>query len=369
VGSLYKEKIEGYFAASNTKDGFVSYFDEVFGKSDVDRLYIIKGGPGVGKSTFMKRMGKKAEEAGLTCQYFYCSSDPDSLDGIIIKEKRVAVIDGTSPHTVEPKMAGVREIIIDFGRAWDTDGLLSEKEHIEKLSLIKSEGYRECYRFLNSKSVMDNLLYNLVFPYILFDKLDKSAQRFCKSIFKDIKEKQKGKISTRITKAVSSKGLIRLSTFEDMADFCVFLKEPFEGCRLSGHFLRAVYEYAKALGADALVSFSPENKNEIDGLYFPQSKVSVTLYDEKYVARCDKEFKRCKIINCKRFLDEKSFCRLKPLRKFYSKLSENMLTFALESLEKAGRAHMDTEKIYRLYTDYRTVEKIGDEYCKKFFNN
>ncbi len=362
--SLYKEKGERYFAASNTKDGFVSYFDEVFGPVDVDRLYIIKGGPGVGKSTFMKKIGRMSEETGLSCEYFYCSSDPDSLDGVIIKEKRVAVIDGTSPHTVEPKMAGVREIIIDFGRAWDTDGLLSEKENVEKLSLVKRENYKECYRFLHSKNVMDNLLYNLVFPYILFDKLDKSAQKFCKSIFKGSGPKQKGKISTRITKAVSSKGLVRLSTFEDMADFCVFLKNPFDGCRLAGHFFRAVYEYAKGIGAEALVSYSPENKNEIDGIYFPQNKVSVTLYDEEYVARCDRELKRCKIINCKRFLDEKSFCRLKPLRKFYSKLSGNMLSFALESLEKAGRAHMDTEKIYRLYTDYRTVEKIGDEYCK-----
>lgn len=365
MGSLYREKGERYFAASNTKDGFVSYFDNVFNEDEADRLYIIKGGPGVGKSTFMKKLGKRAEGAGYTCEYFHCSSDPDSLDGIVIKEKGVAVIDGTSPHAVEPKTAGVREIIINLGSAWDTDGLLNERENVKRLSQIKSDSYKECYRLLHSKSVMDNLNYNLIFPYILFDKMDKSTARFCKSIFKGCKEKKSGRVLTRITKAVSSKGCVRLSTFEDMAELCVFLKEPFCGCRLAGHFLRAVFEYAKSIGTDIFVSYSPENKNEIDGLYFPEAKTSVTLYDESLVAGCDRELKRCKIVNCKRFVDEKAFSHLKPLRKFYSKLSENMLALALESLDKAGKAHADTEKIYRLYTDYKTVEKIGNEYCKR----
>lgn len=367
MGSLYRVKKESFFAASNTKDGFVSYFDNIFGTSDIERLYIIKGGPGVGKSTFMKRTGQKAKTEGLSCEYFYCSSDPDSLDGIIIKEKKIAVIDGTRPHSVEPKMPGVRETIIDFGRAWDTDALVSEKENLQKLSKEKSDCYESCYRFLHGKNVMDNMTYNLVFPYILFDKLDKSAARFCKSALGDQEHKSRGKTLTRITKAISSKGLIRLDTFENTADYCVFLKEPFYGCRLAGHFLRAIYEYARNSGIDVVVSYDCQNKNEIDGLFFPNAKTSVTLYDEALVARCDREMKRCKIINCKRFINEKAFSDLKPLRKFYCRLSENMLSLALESLEKAGRAHMETEKIYRLYTDYRTVEKIGDEYCKRIF--
>lgn len=364
MGSLYREKGHKFFAASNTKDGFVSYFDNIFGSDKVDRLYIIKGGPGVGKSTFMKKVGKTAEEKGFSCEYFYCSSDPESLDGIIVKEKRAAVIDGTNPHAVEPTMAGVREIIIDFGRAWDTDGLARQKENILGLTKIKRDSYKDCYRFLHSRSVMDSLIYNLVFPYILFDKTDKTALRFCKSIFKEYTPKDNGTVSVRITKAISSKGIVRFSAFEDMAKFCVFLKEPFSGSRLAGHFMRAVFEYAKSIGTDIFVSYAPYNKSEIDGLYFPDIGTSVTIYDEDLVAGCDRELKKCRIINCKRFVDEKAFSHLKPLRRFYSRLSENMLEFALESLTKAGKAHADTEKIYRLYTDYKTVEKIGDEYCK-----
>ena len=43
-----------YFASANTEKGFVSYFDEIYGV--LDRVYIIKGGPGTGKSHFIRNI-------------------------------------------------------------------------------------------------------------------------------------------------------------------------------------------------------------------------------------------------------------------------------------------------------------------------
>ena len=362
MNGLYKEDGEHYFAASNTKDGFVSYFDEVFSDADCDRVFILKGGPGVGKSTFMKKLGTLAGERGFTAEYFYCSSDPSSLDGIIIKEKRTAVIDGTSPHAAEPKLAGAREIIIDLGKGWDLQGLFERKDEISAIVQKKSLHYKECYNFLYSKSVMDELIYNLVFPHILFDKLDRSASRLSKSLIRPREQKKNAVSKTRLTCAFSSLGKIRLSTFEDMADFCVFLKEPFFSSRLPSLFLRTSYEYMKSLGAVSYVSRNPQNKNEIDALYFPDIGVSVSVYDEKLVANCDRSMKKCRIINCSRFLDTKALSTLRPLRKFYCHISQNMENHALECLKMAGEAHMNLEKIYRQCTNYKTVEKISDEY-------
>lgn len=365
MNSLYKENGERYFAASNTKDGFVSYFDKIFSHNQCDRVYILKGGPGVGKSTFMKSLGKLSEQKGYLPEYFHCSSDPESLDGIIIKEKRIAVIDGTSPHAAEPVLAGAREIIIDLGTAWDTDRLFLKSEEIKALSDTKKRHYRDCYTYLYSKSVMDSLVYNLIFPYIIFDKLDKSANRLSKSLFRTHSKKSCADIKVRITNALSACGKIRLYTFEDKADTCIFLKEPFSSSRLAHKFLRSVYEYAKSVGADTVISFSPENKEEIDALYFPEINTSISLYDEKAVSECDRIQKKCRIINCARFIDLKALSPLKPLRKFYCKLSENMEKQALESLKSAGKAHMELEKIYRPCTNYKTVEKISDKFFKK----
>lgn len=369
MSDLYKQGSKHYFAASNTKDGFVSYFDNIFSDIDCDRVFILKGGPGCGKSTFMKKLGSLAEEMGLSAEYFHCSSDPMSLDGIIINEKRVCVIDGTSPHAAEPRLAGAREIIVDLGKSWDTDALFEKRNDIEKLSLQKKKYYNDAYSFLHTKSVMDSLIQNLVFPYILFDKLDKSAARLSKSLFKDIKEKTKADSRIRIASAFSSLGKIRFFTFEDSAEYCIFIKEPFSSCKLAHLFLSSVYEHAKSKNADVYISFNPEVKGQIDALYFPEIKVSVSLFDEDEVLKCDKIGKKCRIINCARFLDTKGMSDVNPLRKFYCRLSENMESKSLESLENAGKTHMETEKIYRTCTCYRTVEKIRDEYFKKILGS
>lgn len=364
MGSLYNNDGERYFAASNTKDGFVSYFDTVFEKKECERVYVIKGGPGVGKSTFMKRLDKLCTDKGCHTELFQCSSDPESLDGIIIKEKKIAVVDGTKPHAIEPELAGAREIIIDLGKAWDTDMLFDKKEEIETLSDTKKRLYADCYKCLYTKGMMDGLIYNLIFPYILFDKLDKSASRLAKSIFKAEKTSGEQKIKTRITKAFSSLGKVRLFTFENMADLCIFIKEPYKESRIPHHYLGCIYEYAKNSGADIYVSYNPEKKDEIDALYFPKQKVSISAYDRDYVAFCDRNLKRCKIINGARFVDVKAFSHQKPLYKFYARLSENMEAAALESLKNAGITHMNIEKIYRQCTNYKTVEKITNDYIK-----
>ena len=88
---------DAYFASSNSASGFWSYYTDVFDHARVRRLFAIKGGPGTGKSRFMKEVAKAAEENGHEVEYFYCSFDPSSLDGIIIDGK-LAMIDGTAPH-------------------------------------------------------------------------------------------------------------------------------------------------------------------------------------------------------------------------------------------------------------------------------
>ena len=73
-----------FFAAMNTAEGFKSYFREIF--DEFENIYIIKGGPGTGKSRFMKEVACRAEEKGLSVERFYCSSDPTSLDAVAISE-------------------------------------------------------------------------------------------------------------------------------------------------------------------------------------------------------------------------------------------------------------------------------------------
>lgn len=93
--------IKRVFPGGNTSYGFHSFYDYIIGP-DATRILVIKGGPGVGKSTFMKSIGEAMLERGYDVEFLHCSSDNSSLDGVVIPAIKVALVDGTAPHSVVP---------------------------------------------------------------------------------------------------------------------------------------------------------------------------------------------------------------------------------------------------------------------------
>ena len=89
------------FLGANSGGGFVSLYDQLLGQR-FDDLLIIKGGPGCGKSSFMREVAKKLTEDGNKAIYVNCSGDPDSLDAVLFPELRVGLVDGTAPHESVP---------------------------------------------------------------------------------------------------------------------------------------------------------------------------------------------------------------------------------------------------------------------------
>jgi len=92
-------KLKKVFPGGNTSEGFYSFYDHII-SPEATRIFIIKGGPGVGKSTFMRKIGEEMLSMGYNVEFHCCSSDNNSLDGVVIPEINVALIDGTAPHRV-----------------------------------------------------------------------------------------------------------------------------------------------------------------------------------------------------------------------------------------------------------------------------
>ena len=119
-----------YFAAINSSRGFISFFDSIF--AGRDRLYIIKGGPGTGKSTLMRKVADEAEKNGMDSELIFCSSDPSSLDGVIIPSLDTAIVDGTAPHLMDASLPGTKDEILNLGQFWNSDELYARRDDIEK---------------------------------------------------------------------------------------------------------------------------------------------------------------------------------------------------------------------------------------------
>ena len=138
------------FPGGNTHKGFFSYYDYIMPQEKANKIIILKGGPGVGKSTFMRYIAEDMISNGFSIDFMHCSSDPDSLDGIVILEKNIAMMDGTSPHMVDPKNPGAVDEIINLGNFWNEDGFLKDKEKIILTNTEIKKTFARAYRYIEA---------------------------------------------------------------------------------------------------------------------------------------------------------------------------------------------------------------------------
>ena len=136
-----KNKTLHYFLGANTPQGFVSRFDQLGNADKGWRCYVIKGGPGSGKSTLMKKVAEAASAYEPEMELIHCSSDHASLDGVILPKMKVSVADGTPPHTIEPKFPGAYEVTVPLFACWDDQKLQANRDEIIALSDVVGQFY------------------------------------------------------------------------------------------------------------------------------------------------------------------------------------------------------------------------------------
>lgn len=145
--------IKNVFPGGNTSLGFYSYYDYL-PPCPLNRFFILKGGPGVGKSTFMKNISETFQQQDYDVEHHYCSSDNDSLDGVVIPSLGVALVDGTTPHIVEPKFPGAVDELIDLGAYWNPLGIETNKEFILRSTKEVSRLFKRAYVYLKAARLM-----------------------------------------------------------------------------------------------------------------------------------------------------------------------------------------------------------------------
>ncbi|RJX24037.1 MAG: hypothetical protein C4554_09595 [Dethiobacter sp.] len=145
-------KVRRVFPGSNSAYGFFSFFDQITGPQ-ANRIFVIKGGPGVGKSTFMNAVGKEMQERGFDVEYHHCASDNESLDGLVIPAIGIAFMDGTAPHIVDPRHPGAVDEIIHLGSFWNEAGMRGNKVPVIKLSAEIGRLFKQVYRFLAAAKI------------------------------------------------------------------------------------------------------------------------------------------------------------------------------------------------------------------------
>lgn len=183
-----------YFASSNSYYGFYSLFGNIFNSNNFDSVFVLKGGPGTGKSTFMRNIAEFSEKHGGHNTLYHCSSDTSSIDGIIaeIKNIKIAIIDGTAPHERDAIYVGATDEIINLGESIDLEWIKKRRENIISLSNQKSSAYKTAYSYLKVAGECYKEIYKSKLS--AFDKA--SASKYIRGLH--INEKQIDGITEKI---------------------------------------------------------------------------------------------------------------------------------------------------------------------------
>ena len=345
-----------YFAASNSSVGFKNYFGDIFSSKNIGRIYILKGGPGPGKSRFMREVAEAAEGVGLDIEYFYCSSDPDSLDGVLIGNNVCAVIDGTAPHSVDPIYPGAVDEIINLGEFWNEEILIPKRDEIISLSEDKKKAYRDAYRFLEASGLVRDDIKADVYECVDMGKLRAASAR----LFSRIPEGEGFERTIRIQKAIGMHGEASFDTFEKMADKVYYILDTAKTGYL---MLGEIYKRAKEKRLPVICSFSPLQPDELDGLYLPKNRTAFCIINEKRDLS-----ERDKMINMGRFIKKEQFSKIKGKIRFSMRCHDALLDEAKMRLNLASEAHFKLEKIYISAMDFDSKEKATKEYINKILD-
>lgn len=344
-------KADAVFAASNSANGFKSYYDGIFKREELDRLYIIKGGPGTGKSSFMKRVAEYSEARGHYVERYRCSSDPDSLDGMIIDDK-IGFLDGTAPHSFDAELVGARDEIINLGEFWDSDKLAARVKDIDKLCSEKREAYIKGYRYLSSCASLDSIMRALVLPSIKERKLMGYVSR----IFSDIPSSMGTKITPTLVDSVGMKGRVRFDNYEKCAKKLYSISDHYGTAHI---FISAVITAAQRKGIEMRISYDPVIPEKPDAVFLCNCGVAFVKCEDDFC-----EYENTQRVNMKRFIDKNIIDGVKKEYRYDAKLYDVLLSSACEAFSKAGEYHFELEAIYSQCMDFAAKERFTASFCE-----
>ncbi len=347
-----------YFLAANSCEGFISKFDECYNPNEW-KVYIIKGGPGTGKSSFMKKIAKKADEKNINYIICPCSSDPDSLDAIILPDKKLIALDGTSPHTLDPIYPGVCEEILNFGQFWDSKKLQDRTQIIEITNHNKLL-HATASRYLQAigKLMLDN------YKTALACTQKEKTQNFAKTIAKRYITKANCNPYewVRFIGGIGPKGLISFpETVTSTCKEIIIIEDSFGAS--SNIIMEELRTNALQNGHEIITLKNPFLPSTItDHIIIPQLSLAFVtendFIDFKSTARK---------IHSRRFTKNKSLHQSKERIKFNKKAINLLLNSASDTLKGAKTVHDELESYYIKAMDFEKLNNFTEKFCNNLF--
>ena len=162
------------FSTAFTPNGIVSYSKEL--SSEVDNLYVLKGGPGLNKSDILKSVGNEAQNQGLFVEYLHDPFIPQRIENIIIPQLSTGIF--TTNEISRLSFNGTEYDMSDFCNS----AILSKKS--DQIAYDKNEFYTLLNKGLSYIKEAHNIHDKLEAYYIDAMNFDKTNSLYEETIKK-----------------------------------------------------------------------------------------------------------------------------------------------------------------------------------------
>ncbi len=344
-----RNESSAFFAAMNTPNGFVSEFQNLFFPY---QTYMIKGGPGTGKSTMMRKIAKEAEARGIPVRCFYCSSDPTSLDAIVIDALNIAVLDATSPHAIEPSLVGVKDFYLDLAQ-FVTPEIRREKENIAKLTNDKTEAYKRAYLLLKALYTADQSLDSLRDSAFDADKCHKALLRFIERLGLKT-ENAPQKIHVPIS-AIGCQGYVAINGYRQNVRTEIEISDRYG---IAPRVFTILCHILEEKQISFRYSLSPITM-KTDTVWIEQKGILITSLPLGESVSVN--------INCERFLEERGQGLYKR-QKGVITAEKLLFSEAREAFSKAAQAHRQIEELYKPFMNFTALNSFTSALIREIFS-
>lgn len=344
--------IKEFFASANGCNGFKSYFEEIFNSSHFDRIFVLKGGPGTGKSTLMKKTFNALKSKKLNFEIFRCSSDSNSLDGLILEDEksRVAIIDGTAPHERDAVVPGATDVLVNLGEAIRNDSMKELKSEVLELNRLKRNAYIGAYKELSKNAILRINLEAEIQSIVDETLVDAFVDNLVKSF-----NIENGTSGVRLLSSFSKDGYASLRAFEGSKINCLKIGGEYESETV---IITLIAQKLTKKGIPYVRIPSPFLDGVLEGVYFPQDEFAIIASKESYT---------CNSLEFLKIKSEKALTqRARALKECITAYESEAQRF----LAEASAYHFELEKLYTAEVDFSIVDFYTDriiDYASKIF--
>ena len=341
-----------FFLGTNGPHGFFAYLGELVDYSTARQVNIIKGMPGSGKSTFIKNTAAALEETYGHAEYFFCASDPDSLDGVVFPDGGIVFVDGTAPHVMEPQCPGAVDIYLNFALLNDQPALAARRGTLSQLLAANKMCFSLATPLINAASILEDTAYKRVISPELAEKIKSRGRSLS---IREIPKTKRAAVTPvkRFLSAMTPGGLAcRFETVTDNFERVIALDDNFG---LAGLMLPELAAYAASQGYKTYECYHPLHPGSlVEHVLIPELKLAFVT-NSRSLPYPAKPTRHIRLDSCIPIVKEQ-----RSGLRFIAKTRAACLEEAAGHLRDAKLVHYEVEALIKQYIDFAAIDDLTE---------